>query len=395
MKVLITTDTFSPTINGVVTSVTNLYTELRKMGHDVRILTLSTTNQSTKSDHVYYIKSFGIEVYPNFRATVSFRDKSLKEILKWSPDIIHSQCEFFTFYYARKISKKLNIPIVHTYHTMYEHYTNYVIKNQKIGRKLASIFSKRIMKNVRTIVAPTEKVKEALVRYGIEKDIEVVPTGIDLSKFKKTVPAEEKNMLKSQLGINSADRIILSVGRLGAEKNIDEIFLNFKKLLERQSNVVLLIVGDGPYRQELEVKAQNLQIGDRVIFTGMVEPERISGYYQLADVFVSASVSETQGLTYIEAFASGLPEVCKYDKCLDGVLISGFNGFTYETTGGFVEDMIRLLQNEELRSEMSVNAKASVEKFDSAAFVRTMEGLYQELTVKDSYQSARTCYTYA
>ena len=119
MKVLITTDAFSPTISGVVTSTLNLYSELIKMGHEVRILTLSQNNCSTRIKDVYYIKSFGINVYPNMRATVSFHDKFLKEIMEWAPDIIHSQCEFFTFIFAKRISKKLNIPIVHTYHTMY------------------------------------------------------------------------------------------------------------------------------------------------------------------------------------------------------------------------------------------------------------------------------------
>ena len=136
MKVLITTDTFSPTINGVVTSVINLSAELSKMGHDVRILTLSNNNYSRKAENVYYIKSFGINVYPNVRATVSFHDKYLKEILEWVPDIIHSQSEFFTFVFAKKISKRLNVPIVHTYHTMYENYTDYFIKNQVIGRQI-------------------------------------------------------------------------------------------------------------------------------------------------------------------------------------------------------------------------------------------------------------------
>ena len=142
MKVLITTDTFTPTISGVVTSVINLNKELVRMGHDVRILTLSHGNYSSKQDNVYYIKSFGVNVYPNMRATVSFNDKYLKEILEWGPDIIHSQCEFFSFVFAKRISKKLNIPIVHTYHTMYEHYTEYVLKNKTVGKKLVSAFSK-------------------------------------------------------------------------------------------------------------------------------------------------------------------------------------------------------------------------------------------------------------
>ncbi|HVI42156.1 MAG TPA: glycosyltransferase, partial [Anaerovoracaceae bacterium] len=172
MKVLITTDAFSPTISGVVTSVVNLNNELIKMGHDVRILTLSHNNYSGKKDNVYYIKSFGVNVYPNVRATVSFNDKCFNEILEWSPDIVHSQCEFFTFIYAKRISKKLNIPIVHTYHTMYEHYTEYIIKNQAIGKRLVSAFSKGIIKNVETVIAPTEKVRESLMKYGVEKDIE-------------------------------------------------------------------------------------------------------------------------------------------------------------------------------------------------------------------------------
>ena len=395
MKVLITTETFSPTVSGVVTSVINLNKELIKMGHDVRILTLSQGNYSWKKDNVYYIKSFGINVYPNMRATVSFNDKYLKEILEWGPDIIHSQTEFFTFVFANRISKKLNIPIVHTYHTMYEHYTNYIIKNRTVGKKLVSAFSKGFVKKVDTVIAPTEKVRESLKGYGVEKEIEVIPTGINLDKFKTKMEENEKTQLKRSLGIGEEDRIILSVGRLGAEKNIDEILLNLPMLIEKHKNLIMLIVGDGPHRNTLERIAKELSIEDHVIFTGMIPPELVAKYYQIADIFVSASESETQGLTYIEALANGVPEVCKYDKCLEGVLISGYNGFAYERSQDFIEDMNTLLEDYTLRTRMAANAELSAEKFGSIAFVRSVESLYLNVIMKNSYAYAKECYNYA
>ena len=395
MKVLITTDTFLPSISGVVTSTVNLYTELIKMGHEVRILTLSRNNSSSRVDDVYYIRSFGVNVYPDVRGTVSFRNKFLKEIIEWSPDIIHSQCEFFTFVFAKRISKKLNIPIVHTYHTMYEHYTKYVIKNHIVGNKLVSVFSKGVLKNVEAVIAPTEKVRNSLVGYGIENEIEVIPTGINLDRFKTRTTREEKQNLKQSLGIDQENRIILTVGRLGAEKNIDEILQNLPKLIEKHKNLSMLIVGDGPYRGQLEQQAEELGIRANVVFTGMVAPETISSYYQIADIFVSASESETQGLTYIEALANGIPEICRNDKCLEGVLISGYNGYTYEKSQDFIEDMNHLLENYSLRAQMSANAEASAQRYGSLAFVRSVESLYQDVVSKNGCTDERELYAYA
>ena len=118
-------------------------------------------------------------------------------------------------------------------------------------------------------------------------------------------------------------------------------------------------------------------------------------YYQIADIFVSASESETQGLTYIEALANGIPEICKYDKCLEGVLISGYNGFAYEKSQDFIEDMNTLLGDYALHSRMSANAEMSVERYGSYAFVRSVESLYQNAIMRSSYAYAKGCYTYA
>lgn len=396
MKVLITTDTFSPSVSGVVTSVINLNKELVEMGHDVRILTLSRDRYSGKKGNVYYIRSFGVNVYPDMRATVAFRDKCIKEILEWSPDIIHSQCEFFTFLFAKRISKKLNIPVVHTYHTMYEHYTSYLFRNVVLGKRLVSIFSREIANQVDMVIVPTEKVRESLENYRINKDIEVIPTGINLDKFKVKMAEDEKLRLKTELGIVEGNKVILFAGRLGMEKKIDEILLSLPPLLEKHRELIMLIVGDGPHRDSLEQTVKQLNIGDHVIFTGMVSPDCIARYYQIADIFVSASESETQGLTYIEALANGIPEVCKYDKCLEGVLINGYNGFAYERPQEFIEDINTLLEDRALRSRMSVNAELSAAKFGSWAFARSVESLYHDVIVKSGYdeEDVKECYGY-
>ena len=123
--------------------------------------------------------------------------------------------------------------------------------------------------------------------------------------------------------------VLISLGRLGTEKSLDELINRFAAAVKMRDDFVLLIVGDGPARAELEKQAKELGIANRVIFTGMVPPEKVHEYYQLGDIFVSASTSETQGLTYVEAAANRLPLLCKQDLCLRNVLLPGENGYEF------------------------------------------------------------------
>ena len=142
MKILLTTDWYKPIINGVVTSVINLKSELEERGHEVRVLTLSRNYESYKEDGVYYMKSLNLEkIYPNARAVLPHTEKLVRELIWWKPDVVHSQCEFMTFSYAVKISRKCNCPLLHTYHTIYEDYIHYLregfpsIKQEKCWKK--------------------------------------------------------------------------------------------------------------------------------------------------------------------------------------------------------------------------------------------------------------------
>lgn len=380
MKILITTDLFSAPTNGVVTSVNNLREELTKKGHDVRVLTLSGSLHTYKDGSVYYIKSISLDfIYPEVRMPVSYRNELIQEILDWKPDIIHSQCEFFSFQFALHISKMLHIPLVHTYHTLYEQYVTYVFPSQRLGKYVVRLLSRKRLKRVARIIAPTRKVENTLRAYGLHNPVSVIPSGISLEQYKSRLSEAERMQKRRDLGIPDDHQVMLSLGRLGTEKNLEELLRLFAEELRRHEKLTFLIVGDGPDKPQLEKMAQDLGIADHVIFTGMVRPAEVQNYYQLGDVFVSASTSETQGLTYIEAAANSLPLLCREDLCLQDVIQEGVNGYEYTVAEDFFEKLDAILGDEDWRRNAGKHSEEIAASFDKSSFASAMESIYESV----------------
>ncbi len=382
MKILITTDLYTVDTNGVVTSVKNLCDELRKDGHEVKILTLSETQKSRKEGDVYYIRSVSLEkVYPDVRMPTSYRHKLIKELIRWKPDVIHSQCEFFTFQFALRISKCTNAPIVHTYHTLYEQYFTYLLPIKSLSRPAIEMFSKKRLKKVKQVIAPTKKVEDVLKDYGLKNPIRVIPSGISLGDHLQLISPQERSEGRKQLGITDDQFVLLNLGRLGTEKNIDELLRLFAKAIQKYENLVFLIVGDGPAKVHLEQLSEELSIGDHVIFTGMVSPSQVHRYYKMGDLFVGASTSETQGLTFIEASANGLPLLCREDPCLQDVLIPGENGFTFVDEDSFMEKLSFILENAQWRKDAFTKSRENAMHYDKQVFGDSVEALYDSVLV--------------
>lgn len=381
MKILITTDTFKPVVNGVVTSTINLYNELKLQGHDVKILTLSNSGETYIDKDVYYLKSKSIWIYPEARrATFSITSNNLiKEIIDWKPDIVHSQSEFSTMIIARKITKSLGIPLVHTYHTMYEDYLSYFLKGKVINKARAAKIIKMLLDKVNMVIAPTDKTKNALINYGVDEPIKIIPTGIDLSRFMIEFSEDEKINLRKSIGISKEDKVLVYIGRIAQEKNIEEIIANFKYIVAGEKKAKLLIVGGGPYLDVLKEEAYKLNLLDNVIFIGMVKPEDVYKYYKISDMFVTASTSETQGLTYIEALSCGTPVICRYDQCIEDVVIDDYNGYTYSKNEDFISYAIKLLKDNELRKEFSSNALSKSYEYSSELFGIRVYEVYKEV----------------
>jgi len=377
MKILITTDWYEPTVNGVVRSVLNLRRELLRQGHQVRVLTLSQSAVSSREGDIYFLGSISAgKIYPGARVRLLPNESMVKELIDWRPDVVHSQCEFSTFLFARRIASAAGAPLVHTYHTVYENYTRYFSPSRKWGRAAAATFSRYIGARVDCMIAPTEKTAELLRRYRVDCPVSVIPTGIDLSLFYSALVPETARELRRSLAIPDGHKILLFVGRLAREKNVDELIRYMAKL--KEDPVTLLLVGDGPYRKELEHLAEKQNVAERIRFAGMVPPEDIAAYYRMSDLFVSASTSETQGLTYIEALACGLPLLCRADSCLDEVLVDGENGWRYGDERGFRAALTHFLQDDDRRQAMGFAARLFSRKYSMGTFADRVFDVYEQ-----------------
>jgi len=231
MKILITTDLYVQNVNGVVRSTLNLADELKRQGHEVKILTLGQRKRSYEEDGVTYLGSLDASrIYPDARVRSAMGRRYLKELRRWHPDVIHSQCEFSTFPSATRMAKRLSVPLVHTYHTVYEDYTSYVgLHKGRTSRMVVSKLTRLIVDRCDAVIAPSGKVERLLRSYGYRKLLAVIPTGIDLSSFEMDLSKEKKAEMKKALGIPEGDKVLVFVGRLGKEKNIEEVLQGLEK----------------------------------------------------------------------------------------------------------------------------------------------------------------------
>lgn len=370
MKILLTTDTWTPTINGVVTSAVTLRAALAAKGHEVRVQTLAGDSRTYTEDGVTYLGSLDAGlVYPGARLRAPALNHAIKDLIDWCPDVVHSQCEFSTFAPARRIARAVEAPLIHTYHTVYEDYTHYFSPSRSMGRKMAALFTRMICASCDAVIAPTAKISRLLAGYGVHCPVWVIPTGLDLQRFSTTPDPQ----LRSALHLPVDKTVLLSLGRLAKEKNTAELIAAMPQL----PHAVLLIVGDGPERAALEQQAQALGVAEQVSFTGAVLPAEVPRYYALGDVFVSASTSEAQGLTYIEALAAGLPLLCRADPCVDTLIREGESGWTYQTPAELVARAAALPTGKALTA-MRNAARCAAQPYTKEQFGLAVARLYAE-----------------
>ena len=375
MKILITSDLFLPSINGVVTSILNLKRELEKRGHEVRVLTLSENGKSYIEKDVYYASSLPFDViYKGVRIMLGKPRKILKDIYAWHPDLIHTQSEFSSYMLAKKIAGKLDIPIVHTLHTIYEDYTHYFSPSRTLGRALARRLVIFGTKKASAIIAPTKKVEDIIIDYGIKKKTYIIPSGIDTDAFTTPISDETRRGLRRRFAIPEDALVLLFLGRLGKEKNIEEIISAFRPF--QNENVYLLIAGDGPARKELEEMTKGMS---HIIFTGMIEPGNVPQFYKMADIFLNASKSETQGLTFIEALSSALPVLCRKDQAVDGVIRDGVDGWQCDSTEDFKARLDSFIHDFSVRENIRKSVKNEAERFSASRFAKDVERVYNDI----------------
>lgn len=354
MRIGLFTDTYPPFINGVSTSVNMLKNALEKLGHEVFVVTVNTEGYeyNIKEDgKVICVPGVPIKLF-DYRISSIYPMKIVKTIKSWQLDVIHSHTEFGIGTYARIMAKKLKIPVIHTYHTMYEDYVYYITKGHfdKLSKRVVKHLTKFYCdKTAKELIVPTIKTKEFLIeKYNCNSNIHVIPTGIETERFyEENVDKTKVSKVEQDLGLKKDDFKIIFVGRLGKEKNI-EFLIEAQQLLNKKDNKIkLLIVGAGPYLDILKEKAQELNVLDSIIFVGKVAWENMPIYYQVADVFATASRSETQGLTVIEAMAAAKIPVCINDESFKKTVKDGKNGIIFDDLEDYCAKIKELLKNKD------------------------------------------------
>ncbi|MDD3304164.1 MAG: glycosyltransferase family 4 protein [Clostridia bacterium] len=391
MKIGIFTDTYNPVVSGVVTSINMLELEMKKRGHEVYVFAPSKSIKPKENQELFMLKSMPLIVarqYKNRIAAFYSRDIA-KKIKELNLDIVHTQSEFGLGHFGKIISRKFNIPFIHTYHTMWEDYVHYVMPikwTRKIfTKRLVRRLSRSFLRKAECVISPSSKTEKYL-RYRCKvknKPIYIIPTGIDIIPFKRSNFSDEERInLKESLGIKKEDKVILFLGRIAEEKSIDVIMDNMPSIFKEMPNAKFLIVGIGPSVDDLKEQAKKLNISDKVIFTGKIPWTDVPKYYNIGDVFVNASLTETQGLTFIEAMASSTPVVAKFAPNLSEFITNNKNGILVRKNADFTKAIINVLNNEKLANKLVENGLDTAKLYSVEEFADKLEKLYTEI-IKD------------
>lgn len=351
MKIAIFTETYLPFINGVVTHIKLLKEGLEKMGHEVLIVTADpNTKHHYIQNNVLHCPALSMKKFYNYGISAPISHKRLKLIEKFNPDIIHIHQEFTIGISASHIAKRLKKPVVYTLHTMYDEYIYYVAPKPLIPfvTKLSHKYFKMFAKSANAITGPSKKCDEYIKNEcKIDRDVNVIPNPVELDKFAPSnITDESKHAFRLKYGIKDDDMLVCFCGRIGKEKSIDVLLDYWAETIKPDDKMKLIIIGDGPCREELETKAKDLNISDMVIFTGAIPNEDLPPYYAACDIYVTASLSDTNSISMLEAMATGLPVLHRFDKLNQGQVQSGINGYIFFNA----EEMYNELKNYQKKS---------------------------------------------
>lgn len=335
MNIALFTETYLPYINGVVTHVKSLKDGLERAGHNVLVVSADiNTHRHYIKDGVLWCPAKEFKRFYDYGLASPVSIKRLRMIKNFHPDIIHIHNEFGIGLSGISIAKILKVPIVYTLHTMYDDYLYYIAPKPLIpvARKISHRYLRFLSKKASAITGPSRKVQEFLSECGVAKEVNVVPNPVELDKFQEDkVDPQKVAQLKAKYHIQDDEEIVCFCGRLGKEKSVDVLLNYFAQTVDRKDKIRLMIIGDGPSRPELMEQAKSLGIDDLVIFTGKVMHDELVHVYACCQLYVTTSLSDTNSISMLEAMATGLPVLHRYDQLNEGQVRSGINGYIFNT----------------------------------------------------------------
>jgi glycosyltransferase involved in cell wall biosynthesis len=379
------TDSYLPALHGVEVSIEAFRKSLQKAGHEVFVYAPAVPHYRDTNRRVFRLKSVRVIEKPEMRLAFPVVEHGhLRDLLRVRLDIVHAHTPFTMGLLAKHVSVRQGIPLIYTHHTHYPEYAKAYLRERLVFPYLAQALSAWFSNTSDAVLAPSPKIKRLLRTYGVTKPIHVLPTGIKLTQFRKTRASQDRaRALRRRLDIDDSARVLLFVGRMGREKNVEFLIRAFSELRAQRADVAFILVGDGPILPQLKSLAKELRLAE-IVFAGAIPHTEIAAWYQMSDLFLFASLTDTQGIVILEALASGLGVIALRDTAFTDIVINGKNGLLTAPNASprvFAARVDMALSNPALRRGFARNALETARRFAEHEQAKKLIRIYERLVV--------------
>ncbi len=387
MTIALFSDSYLPTKSGVVTVVLQLREQLIKLGHKVLLITVETTEDFHSDDPlVYQVHSKPLGMGTDQFISLPFIPNLVKFLKKNNVELIHCHTEFGIGNAAVICAKTLKIPAICTTHTMWtEFYKHYIPMAKFISPNVIQKTMKIFYKRFNALIAVSSKARNLTKSKKMLPKMPsvIIPNAIDDSKFvQKHLTAQEKQEIRSKYGIKNTDVLLLFLGRLAEEKRVFELLTICKNVVKKCGNCKVMFVGNGPaYIGMTNICTKEISEG-KIIFTGFVEWEKVHNFYESADIFITASLSEMHSMTILEAELSSLPIVTRKDDSYIDSIFDNENGYLCNTDEEMEEKIIQLISDEVKRKKFGKKSLEITKNFTIEKYMQRTLFVYDEVIKK-------------
>ena len=375
MNIGIFTNAYKPIISGVVNSIALIKSGLEARGHQVYVFAPRYNGFTDTEKDIHRFLSVNLTSRVKFPLAIPYSFKIFNMIPQLNLDIIHTHHPFILGEVGARFAKKLNIPLVYTFHTQFEQYAHYIPLNQDLVKKVARESVTSYTKKCDTVICPSTAILSLLDQYGITAPVQFIPNAINIEAFQNPDPKP----VFEKYNISPEDKLLVYVGRIGLEKNLEFMLKAFKEAHNRIPASKLMIVGEGPELESFRKMAEDMEIGDCTIFPGRVEYNDIPAYYRAGYAFIMTSTTEVKPLALLEAMAAGLPVVAVSAAGSKDTLTDDFDGILTDLElEEYTKALIKILEDRETRDRLSKGASETSRKYS----MQNIAGHLEELFVK-------------
>lgn len=392
MKIAIFSDTFPPQINGVANVVYKSAVSLAKLGHQVSVFTISNGKDDKINDVISFEKD-GIElirfpsmpapVYPGYRLALPI-GIAIEKLRRFHPDVIHTHTPFSIGWSLIGPAKLLRIPIVGTHHTFYDHYLKHAHLDYDWAKRLTWNFTLDYYNRCDLVLSPSQSLADQLQSHGLKKPFEILSNSVDSDLFCPAADNKTKELLKKSFGITG--KSLVYMGRLSYEKSVDHVIKATAEVAKKIPNIKLMVIGDGPERENLEKLAQKLKIKENVLFVGFKQNQGLVEALQANDIFLTASKTENMPLSVIEAMAVGLPVVATDALGMPEIVKNDVNGYLFEPDDWkeMSGKIMAILTDENLMKKFAIASREASLLHSEDCLTKKLESIYKKLIAKSS-----------